>query len=138
MPPVEIDKLRIKLDALDLKGNKIVPFKGLPVMEKAFFPGGNGLFLGSKASVSRKGTLFLGSNFGCVTDFVRENGNLVRTDETLTSNTWKGLYRMVQPETKIKFNECFYTNAWPFLHESKSNETKGLISYWLNDRFLMK
>jgi hypothetical protein len=138
MPPAGIDELRKKLDALDLTGKKIVPFKGLPVMEKAFFPGGNGLFKGSAASIPVEGTLILGSNFGCVADFVREDGSLVRSDETKASNTWKGLYRMLRPQTEIKLDKCFFTNAWPFLHEGKSNLTKGLIPVWLADHRLMR
>ena len=122
---------------------KVVPLNGLPlfrgpcVMEKAFFPGGNGLFHGSVASIPVEGTLVLGSNFGCVADFI-EDESLVRLDETVTSDTWKGLRRMLQPETRIKLDNCFFTNAWPFLHEGKSNLTKGLIPVWLADRRLMQ
>ncbi|WP_263353516.1 uracil-DNA glycosylase family protein [Acidicapsa acidisoli] len=137
MPPEEIDSLRKKLDQLDLKGTKIRPFKGLPVMDKAFFPGGNGLFEGSGGTLPRDGILVLGSNFGCVADFIDEAGNLVRLDETFSSATWKGL-RSILPKTPIKFDECFFTNAWPYLHEGKSNLTKGLISIWLRDDSLMK
>lgn len=138
MPPLEVDELREKLDALCLKGKKVVPVKGLPVMEKAFFPGGNGLFRGSTASIPDEGTLILGSNFGCVADFVNRDGSLVRPDETQTSNTWKGLYRMLPPQTKVKLDKCFFTNAWPFLHEGESNETNGLTLDWIADNSLMK
>ena len=106
-------------------------------MEKAFFPGGNGLFKGSAASVPVQGTLILGSNFGCVADFVCDR-RLVRSDETGTSETWKGLFRMLSPQTRIKFDKCFFTNAWPFLHEGESNETKDLIPIWLADSPLME
>lgn len=128
----------MKLDSLDLIGKKIISFKGLPVMEKAFFPGGNGLFKGSAASIPVEGTLILGSNFGCVADFFGEDGNLVRTDETETSDTWKGLYRMLPPQTGIELDKCFFTNSWPFLHEGKSNQTKGLLPVWLADHRLMQ
>jgi hypothetical protein len=139
MPPVEVDHLRSKMDALDLTGTAVIPFKGCPVMEKAFFPGGNGLFSGSRASISREGTIILGSNFGCLADFMHEeSGSLVRFDETQTSNTWKGLYRMLVPQTKISLDRCFFTNAWPFLHQGNSNQTNGLISAWLADDSLMK
>lgn len=137
MPPAQIDELRQTLNALDLTGAKVIPFRGNQVMERAFFPGGNGLYLGSTANIPVAGTLILGSNFGCVSDFVRD-GNMVRSDETKTSSTWKGLYRMLSPATKIKLERCFFTNAWPFLHEGDSNETKGLISAWLADTRLMK
>jgi len=137
MPPAQIDELRKKLNALDLNGAKVVPFRADLVMDRAFFPGGNGLYMGRTASIPVAGTLVLGSNFGRVPDFIR-GGSLVRSDETQTSNTWKGLYRMLSPETKIKLERCFFTNAWPFLHEGNSNETKGLISAWLADTRLMK
>jgi hypothetical protein len=106
-------------------------------MERAFFPGGNGLFHGSNGNVPVKGILVLGSNFGCVTDYVQQDGSHVRRDETGSSNTWKGLYRLLAPKTEIELHECFFTNAWPFLHEGDSNETKGLITHWLTDRALM-
>jgi hypothetical protein len=138
MPPAEVDELRRKLDALDLPGKKAFPFKGLPIMEKAFFPGGNGLFKGNEASIAVGGTIILGSNFGCVADFVHEDRSLVRPDETQTSDTWKGLYRMLTPQTQIELGKCFFTNAWPFLHEGDSNETKGLIPFWLADHSLMQ
>jgi hypothetical protein len=142
MPPIEIDELRMKLDALDLTGRKIIPFKGLPLMEKAFFPGGNGLFKGSMANVPVKGTLILGSNFGCIADFVRENGTLVRTDETDASKTWVGRkpgfgLKTMFARTPIRLEECFFTNAWPFLHEGSSNNASKLIKQWLGDESLM-
>jgi hypothetical protein len=106
-------------------------------MEKAFFPGGNGLFLGAEAVLLTGGTLILGSNFGCVADYLCEDGSLMRKDETRSSATWKGLYRMLPPETGIRLESCFFTNAWPFLHQGTTNETKGLIPIWLSDTSLM-
>jgi hypothetical protein len=137
MPPKEIDELRKTLDTLNFAREGVVPFKGLPIMEKAFFPGGNGLFLGSNGRVPIQGVLTVGSNFGCTEDFVREDGTLVRLDETRTSNTWIGLRRIFAPETTIELDDCFFTNSWPFLHEGTSNETKGLTREWLADRELM-
>ena len=143
MPPEEVDSLRKMLDGLELKGANTRPFKGLPVMEKAFFPGGNGLFEGSRGKLPIGGTLILGSNFGCVSDFVKEDGNLVRSDETEISKTWigrkpgYGLNAMLF-RTPIILSECFFTNAWPFLHEGRSNDASALIKRWLNDQSLMK
>lgn len=143
MPPAEVDELRRKLDALELTGKKVVPFKGRPIMQRAFFPGGNGLFLGSTASVAIRRTLILGSNFGCVPDFVREDGSLVRCDETNFSKTWVGRkpgfgMKAMLARTPIKLEECFFTNAWPFLHEGSSNNASNLIKPWLGDENLMK
>ncbi len=137
MPSAQIAELREKLDALNIAGRKVVPFKGLPVMEKAFFPGGNGLFDGSEATITVGGTIILGSNFGCRSDFIKSDGTLVRSDETRTSSTWKGLYRMLTPQTHIQLSRCFFTNAWPFLHEGKSNDTGALAPEWLSDESLM-
>jgi hypothetical protein len=136
--PSEIDKLRSELDSLDLSGKKVIPFKGLSLMERAFFPGGNGLFLGNRGGIPAGGTLVLGSNFGCEADYLDANGSLRRQDGTQSSSTWKGLFRVLTPRTGIELNQCFFTNAWPFLHEGTSNETKGLISAWLADDALMK
>ncbi len=142
MPPAEVDELRKKLDALELTGKKVAPFKGRPIMLRAFFPGGNGLYLGSTASVAICRTLVLGSNFGCVTDFVREDGSLVRCDETNSSKTWVGRkpgfgLKAMLTRTPIKLEECFFTNAWPFLHEGNSNNASELIMPWLGDKNLM-
>jgi hypothetical protein len=137
MPPKEIDELREVLDNLNFAREGIVPFKGLPVMERAFFPGGNGLFKGNSGRVTTRGVLIIGSNFGCNSDFLRENGTLMRLDETRTSNTWKGLYRILTLKTSIDLDECFFTNSWPFLHKGKSNETKGLTKDWPADHDLM-
>ena len=138
MPPAGIDELRKKLDALDLKGKNVVPFKGLPVMEKAFFPGGNGLYLGSSANITIGKTLILGSNFGCVKDFDPR-----KKDETVCSKTWVGRkpgfgLKGMLPRTPIRLEECFFTNAWPFLHEGGSNDASKLIKPWLSDKNLMK
>jgi hypothetical protein len=122
MPPAQIDELRLKLDSLGLRGKSAVHFKGLPVMDRAFFPGGNGLFLGNGADIPIGGVLVLGSNFGCVTDFVRENGALVRRDETQSSNTWKGLYRLFTRQTGIDLIECF--SRMPGLSCTKEIATK--------------
>ncbi len=112
-------------------------------MEKAFFPGGNGLFNGSKANLPVKGTLILGSNFGCVAVFVHKNGCLVRMDETVHSKTWMGRkpgfgLNSMLARTPIRLEECFFTNAWPFLHEGNSNKATELIKQWLSDDSLMK
>jgi len=144
MPAGKIDELRKRLDALELKGKSVVPFRGLPIMERAFFPGGNGLLLGRSAVVPNGGTLVLGSNFGCVQDFVNADGTLKRQDETGASYeskataTWKGIRRVFPSSSIIDLELCFFTNAWPFLHEGKSNLTHGLMQSWLKDRLLMQ
>jgi len=106
-------------------------------MQRAFFPGGNGLFHGSNGCLPVNGTVVLGSNLGSLADYLNADGTLKRQDETQTSPTWRGLYRMLRPRTGIQLEQCFFTNAWPFLHQGNSNETKGLISAWLVDRTLM-
>jgi hypothetical protein len=137
MSSTQILELRKKLDALHLTGRKVVPFKGLPLMEKAFFPGGSGLFDGAETNFPVGGVIVLGSNFGSKDDFIKPDGSLVRKDETRTSPTWTGLRRMFAPQTHIEFSRCFFTNAWPFLHEGASNDTGPLIPAWLSDEPLM-
>lgn len=137
MPPIEIDQLREILNSLNFVRDGIVPIRAFPVMEKAFFPGGNGLYQGMAGKIPIRGVIILGSNFGCAADFVREDGSLVRLDETRTSDTWTGLRRILAPKTGIKLDECFFTNSWPFLHEGTSNETKGQARKWLADPILM-
>jgi hypothetical protein len=138
VPHSEIEKLRHELNSLELTGKSVVSFRALPVMEKAFFPGGYGLLRGRSDDLPVNGTIVFGSNFGCVADYLNEDGTLRRQDETLTSSTWKGLYRMLDARTGIDLERCFFTNAWPFLHKGQSNETKGLISAWFADEALMK
>jgi hypothetical protein len=137
MPPAEIDSLREKLDKLALSGAKVLPFKGRPVMDRAFFPGGNGLFDGSKGTLPIGGTLILGSNFGCIADFIDETGGLIRRDETGSSATWRGL-REILKQTPVRLEDCFFSNAFPYLHYGTSNLTKDLIPIWLRDELLMK
>jgi hypothetical protein len=138
MPPSEIDELRQQLDRLELSGKRVIPFKGLPVMDRAFFPGGNGLYLGCEAEMPKNGVLVLGSNFGCVADYLSADETLIRRDEVNTSHTWKGIFRIFAPQTGIPYEQCFFTNAWPFLHAGTSNMTKGLTHVWLEDRRLMQ
>jgi len=137
MPQEKIDLLRKKLDELKLEGAKIRSFKGFPVMQKAFFPGGHGLYEGIDGTLPIGGTLILGSNFGCVADFVNDAEDLIRQDETSSSATWRGL-KEILPRTPIKFDACFFTNAFPYLHDGESNLTKNLISIWLRDEPLIQ
>lgn len=119
---------------LDIGNRKLRSFTGLPVMTHAFFPGGNGLYKGIHATrFPIGGTLVLGSNFGCVSRFIDLQGRLLVTDERGNA-TWKPLLHSLHT-AGIEADKCFFTNAWPFLHESESN--LGPISDWLQDQTLM-
>ncbi len=62
-------------------------------MTHAFFPGGNGLYEGSQAKILPiRGTLILGSNFGCFNKFVDPQGQLLILDER-GNNTWRPLLK---------------------------------------------
>jgi hypothetical protein len=87
MPPSEVLELRGELDSLLLKGERLRSFNGLPVMDHAFFPGGHGLYKGENAEFPIGETLVLGSNFGCVSNFVDSYGKLRCEDETDRSPT---------------------------------------------------
>lgn len=104
-------------------------------MTHAFFPGGNGLYEGINATqFPVGGTMILGSNFGCLNKFVDQQGELQRPDERRNS-TWRALLKYLHG-AGIKANECFFTNAWPFLHAGKSNLGPP-IDNWLRNHALM-
>jgi hypothetical protein len=131
MKPNEIIKcLRDNLPSVGA-GRKLRSFPKDRVMAKGFFPGGNGLY-GTRSPIG--GTLILGSNFGRYDDFVDAQGELVRLDETTTSRTWGGLLTSLA-KSGIDAKQCFFTNAWPFLHDGTSN--RGPVGAWLRDQQLM-
>ena len=133
-PNEVINRLRAKLVVLDIGNRKLRSFEGLPVMTHAFFPGGNGLYKGFEATrFPIGGTLILGSNFGCLSGFIDAQGRLLVADERGNA-TWKPLLFSLHA-AGIKADECFFTNAWPFLHEGESN--LGPIGDWLEDEELM-
>ena len=130
-----IDRLRDALSQLEISDRRLASFTGLPVMTHAFFPGGNGLWQGVHAiQLPVRGVLVLGSNFGSLGDFVNEKGELVVLDER-PNRTWRPL-RKILVGSGIDLEECFFTNAWPFLHHGDSN--LGPIADWLGDPGLMR
>ena len=72
-------------------------------------------------------------NFGCLSGFIDAQGRLLVADERGNA-TWKPLLFSLHA-AGIKADECFFTNAWPFLHEGESN--LGPIGDWLEDEELM-
>jgi len=131
-----ISQLRKELARLDIADRRLVSFSGLPVMTHAFFPGGNGLYEGVDAvRMPVGGTLVLGSNFGCRSGFINDEGQLLVLDER-NNRTWSPLRDNLR-DSGIKAEECFFTNAWPFLHEGDSN-LGGMIGDWLRNPPLMK
>lgn len=147
MPPRETDVLRKKLEEIDFGNESIRSFKGLPSMDYAFFPGGNGLFDGIDGNISRVTTLVLGSDFGCDSKFIDQYGQLLARDERDSSPTWSskgGLKKTFRgavtnsltPTATIDLRECFFANAWPFLHIGESNDDPS-IEEWLQDDVLM-
>src|SRR5947209_1826807 len=129
-----INDLRANLAGLTIENRKLLSFAGLPVMTHAFFPGGNGLYDGIHAApIPIGGTLILGSNFGCVGRFINSQGKLLIQDER-DNRTWTPLLAILN-QSGIRPEECFFTNAWPFLHLGKRN--LGPIDKWLKDSELM-
>ena len=129
-----IDRLRGALSQLELSDRRRASFTGLPVMTHGFFPGGNGLWQGVDAiQLPVRGVLVLGSNFGSLRKFVNE-GKLVVPDER-DNRTWRPLRKIVE-DSGIDVEECFFTNAWPFLHHGDSNLARD-IANWLGDPGLM-
>jgi hypothetical protein len=128
-------RIRIVLDAVEIAHPGLRPFKGLPVMDHAFFPGGNGLYGGQSATRTPfGGTLILGSNFGCTNGFINAQCQLRALDER-NNPTWRSLLQLLK-SSGIGVDECFFTNAWPFLHDGDSNLTRGRIGRWLRDATL--
>jgi hypothetical protein len=132
---VVIKQLRNKLTGLAAPGGNLRAFSGFPVMKHGFFPGGNGLYEGNEANhFPTKGTLILGSNFGCLEKFVNPEGGLAKDDER-TNPTWRSLLRSLK-SANIEWNECFFTNSWPFLHVGGGN-TGTKVEAWLRSEDLM-
>lgn len=130
-----IDRLRGALSQLELSDRRRASFTGLPVMTHGFFPGGNGLWQGVHAiQLPVRGVLVLGSNFGSLGKFVNEQGKLVVLDER-ENTTWRPLRKILE-DSGIDVEECFFTNAWPFLHHGDSNLARD-IANWLGDPGLM-
>ena len=104
-------------------------------MKFGFFPGGNGLYEGHKATrFPVRGTLILGSNFGCLDKFVKPGGKLVCEDER-NNHTWRSLLKSLN-NANIEKKNCFFTNAWPFLHAGGRN-TETKVEAWLRHEELM-
>jgi hypothetical protein len=133
----EIARLRESLKKVDPGKSGLVSLVGKPVMERGFFPGGNGLVLGEDAPYFPLGrTLVLGSNFGAVENFCSPDGRLRCLDETNSPGTWTGLRKRFVP---AQLPDCFFTNAWPFLHIGASNNPDCAVKQkWLRDVVMME
>ena len=129
-------ELRANLPSSKASESKLRSFVNLPIMTHGFFPGGNGLYEGNDSKLRIPGgTLVLGSNFGCIGEFIDGEGKLVVQDER-GNRTWRPLLELLR-DSGVVINECFFTNAWPFLHDGEGNLPKGLTKSWLSDRDLM-
>ncbi len=105
-----------------------VSMAGMPRMDRAFYPGGNGMWAVPAATALPTGgsswaiasVLVLGSNFGSSANFQR-GGQLTHRDEMSDPRnpTWRGIRTQFRA-AEINLNRCFFTNAWPCLHEGES------------------
>ncbi len=132
-----VNELRGSLTSLSTGNTNLVSMTGKPLMQRAFFPGGNGLFEGEDAAYFPYGrTLVLGSNFGGQDKFCDSNNNLVCPgDKTFlnTSVSWRNLKKRFTLE---QLRDSFFTNAWPFLHQGASNVS--VIHPWLRDQEVLQ
>jgi len=102
MPPKEVRQLREYLDSLEVMGERLKAFKDLPVMSRAFFPGGYGLFQEHVAVFPFGETFIVGSNFGLYSKFIcEESGNIClhSNDDEIEENqteTWKNLLPLLR------------------------------------------
>jgi uracil-DNA glycosylase len=132
----QVEELREYLDRVEVADPTLKSFKGLQRMNYAFFPGGAGLYKGAQASrFPTNGILILGSNFGSINDFMNELGELRRTDER-AGRTWTGLLKLLN-QSGIDADNCFFTNAWPFLHDGPGN-LNAYVGKWLKNENLMR
>ena len=138
---VQVTRPRQELATLKVGSTTLVSFVGKSVMDRAFFAGGNGLYLGEDAErFPVGGTLVLGSNFGAAENYCDESGNLLRLDETSEPGTWAGLRERFTSE---QLRNTFFTNAWPFLHSNSSTKRRspsniGTPEKWLKDRAVLR
>jgi len=143
----EINKLRTELakfDENDLCRLQARSFAGIPPMNYAFFPGGNGLYLGKEArEFPRTRTLILGSDFACLTRHVDDKNQLliISCDER-GGPTWKPMLDALR-QTPILPEESFFTNAWPVMHlaldgERGSNDNPPIDFWRCNDSFMQR
>lgn len=142
----EIRALREELarfDETEFARLRVRSFTGIPVMNYAFFPGGNGLFHGIEVKEFPKiRILVLGSDFACSTKHVDEWNRLLNTrSDERDGPTWTPMLDEFG-QTPIIPDECFFTNAWPFLHlpleggrESSDNPP---IDLWRGDEDFMR
>jgi len=131
----EIDSLRKHLDRMEAPDESLRSFSDLPRMKYAFFPGGDGLYLGPQAKrYPRNGVLILGSNFGCKNGFINEFDELRCTDER-ANPTWTGMLELLK-HSEIEVDGCFFTNAWPFLHVGTKNLSE-YVGRWLKSQQVM-
>ena len=130
----EINTLRSALTDLDPGQSGLISFADKPVMTRAFFPGGNGLYLGENAEhFPARGILVLGSNFGALQNFIDDRQQLVSQDETGNPGTWLGLKkRMAENSTQYFLHRRL---AFPARRRRNNPADKGR---WLRDNALMR
>jgi hypothetical protein len=132
----EIDQMRKRLETLNrlaLSSLGLRSFEGLGERDYGFFPGGNGLVDGRQAiTFPWSGTLILGSNFGSTTMLGIQNE--WKTQDERSGATWSRLRKRLK-EAGIGERNCFFTNAWPFLHIGGSNVSR-MIGHWLSNERL--
>jgi hypothetical protein len=82
-----------------------------------------------------EGHSFLAPTSGASTfnSFVDAQRRLLVLDER-GNRTWKPLLHSLHA-SGIKADECFFTNAWPFLHDGEGN--LGPVGDWLQNRVLV-
>ncbi len=129
----QIDRLRKQLEGLNdlnLSSLGLHSFRGLEERDFGFFPGGNGLVDGRQATTfPYDGTVILGSNFGS-TGMLDDQNRWLEQDER-SGPTWSRLRKLLM-SARIDEKNCFFTNAWPFLHVGDGNVSR-MIDRWLGD-----
>jgi uracil-DNA glycosylase len=94
-----------------------------PIRGRSFFPGGDGLALGSSAAFPDRPIIILGNDF----DSLEGYQTSARRLEEPVQGTWSGLLNMLRI-ADVPVSECFFTNA--FMGARRSGVNTGR-SPWL-------
>jgi hypothetical protein len=131
----------MRFDKIDLTRLQMKSFTDLPLMNYAFFPGGNGLYKGVDAKTFPKiRTVILGSDFACSANYVDGQGRRIHSSgDERCGPTWTPMLNTLR-QTPILPEECFFTNVWPVLHlpskdGKKSNDNPPIDLWRRDDRF---
>lgn len=113
-----IDKFHKKLKSINGYPEGVVPVYD-HIKGTSFFPGGDGLWKHENGNNDLKigGIMVVGHNFDNILGFEK---SLEIGSESITCPTWRNL-RILLEDSRINLEDCFFTNVYVGLIDSKSN-----------------